>query len=132
MVDRATETPTVKPDLFKPGEAQYILAAKEEILAAEAQRKLEAAAPPKYYAGPVPTRSEGFANGVRNFRGGRALVGEEGPEMVDLPKGSNVTPNNQMGGTTVNINFNGPVYGVDDFNEKVNQARLAWERAGNG
>ena len=73
-----------------------------------------------------------FADGVRNFSGGRALVGEEGPELVDLPKGSNVTPNNQMGGSTVNINFNGPVYGVDDFNEKVNQARLAWERAGNG
>ena len=87
-----------------------------------------ATTPPKYYDGPA----EGFAKGVRNFRGGRALVGEEGPELVDLPKGSNVTPNNQMGGSTVNINFNGPVYGVDDFNEKVNQARLAWERAGNG
>ena len=97
----------MKPDLFKPGEAKKILS---------------------YYAGPA----EGFAKGVRNFRGGRALVGEEGPELVDLPRGSNVTPNNQMGGATVNINFNGPVYGMDDFNEKVNQARLAWERAGNG
>ena len=41
-----------------------------------------------------------------------------------------MTPNGKSG--MVTINFNGPVYGVDDFNEKVNQARLAWERAGNG
>lgn len=31
-----------------------------------------------------------FATGVRNFVGGLALVGEQGPELVNLPKGSNV------------------------------------------
>ena len=110
MVAGATDLPTVQPNLFKPGAAQGILTGQQLLAAAGSYRP--------------------FAKGVRNFRGGRALVGEEGPELVDLPRGSNVTPNNQMGGSTVNINFNGPVYGVDDFNEKVNQARLAWETGG--
>lgn len=34
-----------------------------------------------------------FATGVTNFKGGLALVGEEGPELVNLPKGSNVINN---------------------------------------
>jgi hypothetical protein len=51
----------------------------------------------------------GFASGVRNFSGGVALVGERGPELVRLPKGSDVIPNGQMnsmlsgGGTQVFI-----------------------------
>lgn len=32
----------------------------------------------------------GFAGGVTNFGGGWAIVGENGPELVNLPKGSNV------------------------------------------
>lgn len=35
----------------------------------------------------------GFAEGVTNFRGGMALVGERGPELVNLPSGSNVITN---------------------------------------
>jgi hypothetical protein len=31
-----------------------------------------------------------FAGGTTNFRGGTALVGERGPELVDLPRGSRV------------------------------------------
>lgn len=41
--------------------------------------------------------------------GGTALVGERGPELVNLPSGSQVTPNNQMSTTnnnTVNLNVN--------------------------
>lgn len=38
----------------------------------------------------------GFANGVTNFSGGMALVGERGPELVNLPKGSDVIPNHKM------------------------------------
>ena len=34
----------------------------------------------------------GFAGGVTNFAGGAAIVGERGPELVTLPRGSNVTP----------------------------------------
>ncbi|MDO4719632.1 MAG: hypothetical protein Q4A78_03135 [Peptostreptococcaceae bacterium] len=33
-----------------------------------------------------------FARGVENFRGGMAIVGEQGPELVHLPKGSSVIP----------------------------------------
>lgn len=40
-----------------------------------------------------------FAGGVTNFSGGVALVGERGPELVTLPRGSNVIPNNQLSGT---------------------------------
>ena len=36
------------------------------------------------------------------------------------------------GGTVVNINFNAPVYGMDDFDRRVNEARtLEFERRGN-
>lgn len=37
----------------------------------------------------------GFASGVSNFSGGLAVVGEQGPELVNLPRGSSVTPNAQ-------------------------------------
>jgi len=50
-----------------------------------------------------------FAGGVQNFSGGLAVVGEQGAEIVNLPKGSDVIPNHQIssgspvGGGTVNI-----------------------------
>jgi hypothetical protein len=34
----------------------------------------------------------GFAEGVTNFAGGLAMVGERGPELLSLPRGSSVTP----------------------------------------
>jgi len=43
-----------------------------------------------------------FANGVTDFAGGLAIVGERGPELVNLPRGSNVIPNGQSGGVVVN------------------------------
>lgn len=39
----------------------------------------------------------GFANGVKNFSGGLAVVGERGPELVNLPAGASVTPNHLLG-----------------------------------
>jgi hypothetical protein len=39
----------------------------------------------------------GFANGVTNFKGGLAVVGERGPELVNLPTGSNVITNQNIG-----------------------------------
>ncbi|MCA6510323.1 MAG: phage tail tape measure protein [Pseudanabaena sp. M152S2SP2A07QC] len=53
-----------------------------------------------------------FAQGVTNFVGGAALVGERGAEIVTLPRGSNVIPanqtknilNNSGGNKTFNIN----------------------------
>lgn len=37
-----------------------------------------------------------FAGGVQNFSGGLALVGERGPELVNLPRGSDVIPNHML------------------------------------
>lgn len=39
------------------------------------------------------------AHGVRNFLGGLSLVGENGPELIDLPRGTNVIPNNAISPT---------------------------------
>lgn len=40
----------------------------------------------------------GFAEGVRNFEGGWAMVGERGPELVNLPAGSDVFSNSDTMG----------------------------------
>lgn len=61
----------------------------------------------------------GFANGVRDFPGGAAWVGERGPELVTLPPHSNVIPNHAIGGTSVQfaagaIVVQGPVVGGID------------------
>lgn len=66
---------------------------------------------------------EGKANGTNYWKGGRVLVGEYGPELVDLPRGSSVNTNAQTqrelsgGGTTVNcpISINGNVIGNEEF-----------------
>jgi hypothetical protein len=51
-----------------------------------------------------------FASGVENFAGGLALVGERGPELVNLPGGSDVIPRGGFGGGITNnvvIHVNG-------------------------
>jgi tape measure domain-containing protein len=57
---------------------------------------------------------QSYAKGTNNAPGGLSLVGEFGPELVNLPKGSQVTPNsktmsmlNQMNSGASNINLNG-------------------------
>ncbi len=54
-----------------------------------------------------------FADGVTNFGGGLALVGERGPEIVNLPKGSDVIPNEKIGEIGGNIVIN-----IDQVNDK--------------
>lgn len=44
-----------------------------------------------------------FAGGVRNFEGGLALVGERGPELVNLPRGSDVYSADETRGMGQNI-----------------------------
>lgn len=58
-----------------------------------------AAQPPQMYdvktmAGPeaMKLKVPGFASGVQDFSGGPAIVGERGPELLNLPKGSDVIP----------------------------------------
>lgn len=65
-----------------------------------------------------------FADGVRNFSGGLALVGEEGPEIVNLPRGADVFSNpesramaGQSGGTTYGDIF--VTVSVDDLDKMV-------------
>lgn len=66
------------------------------------------------------------ANGTNYWQGGRTLVGEYGPELVDLPRGASVNTNAQTqrelsgGGYTVNcpVTIQGNVIGSEDF---VNQ-----------
>jgi hypothetical protein len=59
----------------------------------------------------------GFANGVRNFGGGLAVVGERGPELVNLPKGSDVFSNEESrrmaGGQGITIETMNIKSGVD-------------------
>ena len=38
----------------------------------------------------------GFADGVTGFKGGAAVVGEKGPELLNLPRGSNVLTNENL------------------------------------
>jgi hypothetical protein len=67
-----------------------------------------------------------FANGVENFSGGAAIVGERGPELVYLPRGSNVMTNKDtmraMNGGTNNFYGNitlGDKGAVDRFFERL-------------
>jgi hypothetical protein len=41
----------------------------------------------------------GFAGGTNFAPGGMSLVGERGPELVNLPRGAKVIPNNRLGGS---------------------------------
>lgn len=60
-----------------------------------------------------------FAKGVQNFGGGLAIVGEQGPEVVSLPRGSSVTPNDQIAtqvsqASNINISISGAFMGTPD------------------
>jgi phage-related protein len=43
----------------------------------------------------IMTGQHHFASGVENFKGGLAVVGEQGPELVNLPRGSSVLSNSK-------------------------------------
>lgn len=72
----------------------------------------------------------GAANGTNYWQGGRVLVGEYGPELVDLPRGASVNTNAQTqrelsgSGTTVNcpITIQGNVIGNQEFINEVGSA----------
>ena len=67
------------------------------------------------------------ARGTNYWQGGRTLVGEEGPEIVDLPRGSRIYPNgvSPSGGDV--YNFSGPIVidakNVKEFNDIVKLAK---------
>ena len=66
------------------------------------------------------------ASGTDNFQGGKTWVGESGPELVTLPKGSKITPANEAAaaGTTINYNYiTIDAKNVQDFNRVVDLAQ---------
>ena len=86
----------------------------------------------------------GFASGVQNFSGGLAVVGENGPELVQLPGGSNVIPMSRgmhgtaAGQTVIQVSVGGSVVTPDDLlnaieiglaKRKTIAGRLAFEAA---
>ena len=63
------------------------------------------------------TASQGHAGGSDFFSGGRTLIAEREPEIVDLPRGSTITPLSKIGrggsgGQTVQVNVNLPATGL--------------------
>ncbi|WP_052761964.1 phage tail tape measure protein [Aurantiacibacter luteus] len=65
------------------------------------------------FAGSIPR----FANGTNFAPGGLSLVGERGPELVNLPRGSQVIPNHELrGGGSQNVNV---TVGIDPRNGNV-------------
>lgn len=79
--------------------------------------------------GGVPSIT-GNANGTNYWRGGPTLVGEYGPELVNLPRGSSINTNAQTqrelssSGTTVNcpVTIQGNVIGSEEFVNQIGQA----------
>lgn len=80
------------------------------------------------------TKVRGYAVGTQYHPGGDAIVGEEGPELVRMPKGSKVYTNNQTkdilgGGDTfilqVNMDEVGDVSRLVDTVNKLKQTRRA-------
>jgi len=73
------------------------------------------------------TSRQRFAVGTRYAPGGMALVGERGPEMINLPRGSQVIPAAQtsqmMGGIGGAIEVFGMLRGQDIYfsNQKYSQ-----------
>lgn len=65
----------------------------------------------------------GLAEGGTTLTSGRVLVGENAPEILDLPAGARVTPLNKLpsGGITININGANIMddYGVDRMMDRV-------------
>ncbi len=74
---------------------------------------------------------KGNANGTNYWQGGRTIVGEYGPEIVDLPRGSSINTNAQTqrelsGGSgtaiSVPVTIQGNVIGNQDFIDQVGDA----------
>lgn len=74
---------------------------------------------------------KGNANGTNYWQGGRTIVGEYGPEIVDLPRGSSINTNAQTqrelsggSGATISIpvTIQGNVIGNQEFVDQVGDA----------
>lgn len=63
-----------------------------------------------------------LAQGTTFAQGGATLVGERGPEIVNIPRGARVVPNNQisreMGGGNISINVNVGMYAGSEIEKR--------------
>ncbi len=70
-----------------------------------------------------------FAQGTAFAPGGMALVGEMGPELVNLPRGSQVIPNPRLGSeVTVNVTVEGSVVAERDLAQRIRQELIRTSR----
>ncbi len=70
-----------------------------------------------------------YAQGTSFAPGGMALVGEMGPELVNLPRGSQVIPNPRLGSeVTVNVNVEGSVVAERDLAQRIRQELIRTSR----
>jgi len=80
------------------------------------------------------TTAARHASGADYYGGGRTWVGEEGPELVELPRGSRIIPNDrasQISNATNNYYITIDAKNVTDFNRVVdmaNQMQMATRR----
>lgn len=84
---------------------QRTLAGLDQAAAGRAQRTLQRMGVPQSEINKsLIGEHANYAAGTNYHPGGMAMVGEQGPELVNLPRGSSVTPNHKLG-STVNINI---------------------------
>lgn len=78
------------------------------------------------------------ARGTSNWRGGPTWVGEEGPELLDVPSGARIrsTPQSMRalggGGTVINVNISAGVGDPVAIGREVTKALRAFGQAGGG
>jgi hypothetical protein len=80
-----------------------------------------------------PRKIPGFANGVRDFSGGIAVVGERGPELVSLPTGSSVIPNHNLssfGGGDITFNVSSRIDQLGNLITAIDRERSRLRRVG--
>ena len=70
-----------------------------------------------------------YASGTPFASGGLALVGEMGPELVNLPRGSQVIPQPRLGSeVTVNVTVHGSVVAERDLAQRIRQELIRTSR----
>jgi hypothetical protein len=72
-----------------------------------------------------------FASGTDNAPGGMSLVGENGPEIMNIPKGAQVIPNDVLkggGGSGVNSNVNFTINAPNADSEGLGRLQLQLEQ----
>lgn len=74
-----------------------------------------------YWSNVIGNVTGHYAEGTQSAKGGWSVVGEKGPEIVNLPKGSQVIPNNEISNKNINIVNNiTTAFDIDSFNARLN------------